>query len=192
MTESRTQPMVPEACSRPSRLFRLLTALCTRGRTDLSRVLVGARWPLPLIYNEAGEMDLGAVWLGAGTRLWSHKGGKLAIADGTVLDEGSEIIAWEEVRIGKNCYLGWNSLIMDSDLHAREGRPIRNRPVSLGDGVWIGCRAVVLKGVHIGTGATILPGAVVTRDVPAGTIYGAPPAEAKPPRPDTDKTSNGG
>ena len=112
-------------------------------------------------------MDLGRVILAAGTRLWAHKGGRLAVGDGTVLDEGAEIIAWERVCIGKGCYLGWDVLVMDTDLHTARGRPMNNRPVRIGDGVWIGCRAIVLKGVSVGDRAVIEPGAVVTRDVPA-------------------------
>ena len=41
-------------------------------------------------------------------------------------------------------------------------------PVTIGDGVFLGQRAVVLGGVTIGDGATVGAGAVVTRDVAAG------------------------
>lgn len=47
----------------------------------------------------------------------------------------------------------------------------------IGDHVWIGARAVVLKGVTIGDGAVIAAGAVVTHDVPAHTLVGGVPAK---------------
>ena len=42
--------------------------------------------------------------------------------------------------------------------------------------VWIGCNVTILAGVHVGRGATIAAGAIVTKDVPAYTIVGGVPA----------------
>lgn len=50
------------------------------------------------------------------------------------------------------------------------------RPVIIGSDVWIGARATILGGVHIGHGAVIGAGAVVTRDVPAYAIVVGVPA----------------
>ena len=44
------------------------------------------------------------------------------------------------------------------------------------DDVWIGCRALILKGVHIGAGATIAAGAIVTKDVPPLGVVASPSA----------------
>ena len=54
--------------------------------------------------------------------------------------------------------------------------PVEARPVVIGDDVWIGYNATVLKGVRIGDGAVIAPGAVVTRDVPPGVEVAGNPA----------------
>jgi acetyltransferase-like isoleucine patch superfamily enzyme len=52
------------------------------------------------------------------------------------------------------------------------------RQVVVSDDVWIGNNATILKGVHIGAGAIVQPGAVVTRDVSAGvTVAGNPARE---------------
>ncbi len=137
-----------------------------RNGIDLSGVTFGAGRPWPHVKNESGRMDLGRIFLARGIRLWAHKGGELIIADETVLDENVEIVAWERVVIGRSCYLGWDVLIMDTDLHPVKGRPLHNRPVVIGDNVYIGCRAMILKGVTIGQDAVIHPGAIVTRDIP--------------------------
>ncbi len=171
-------PLLPDAQCRPSR-FRFKRA---RGVVDLSKVTFGSGSPPPLVINEAGRMLLGRVFLAAGTRLWAHKGGELAIGDGTVLDAGVEIVAWARVTIGKNVYLGWDALVMDTDLHSVGGRPLVNRVVTIGDNVRIGCRAMILKGVTIGEGAVIHPGSIVTRDVPAGAEVRPPEAAIRAPR----------
>jgi len=168
MTMDSIFPLLPEALRRAS------ARKVARGNVDLSQVTFGAGSPTPIVNNEAGMMNLGRVFLACGTRLWAHKGGRLDIGDGTVLDAGVEIIAWAKVMIGKNVYLGWDALVMDTDLHSVGGRPLVNRPVTIGDNARIGCRAMILKGVTIGEGAVICPGSIVTRDVPAG-------AEVRPP-----------
>jgi acetyltransferase-like isoleucine patch superfamily enzyme len=48
--------------------------------------------------------------------------------------------------------------------------------VRIGNDVFVGMNATILKGVSIGDGAVIGAGAVVTRDVPAGGIVGGNPA----------------
>jgi acetyltransferase-like isoleucine patch superfamily enzyme len=43
------------------------------------------------------------------------------------------------------------------------------------DDVWIGCGAMIMSGVHIGQGAVVAAGAVVTKDVePYGIVAGVP------------------
>ena len=50
------------------------------------------------------------------------------------------------------------------------------RPVAIGDDVWIGDRVIILPGVTIGSGSILAAGAVVTRDVPEYAIVGGVPA----------------
>jgi acetyltransferase-like isoleucine patch superfamily enzyme len=65
---------------------------------------------------------------------------------------------------------------MDTDLHGHSGRPAKTRPVVIDDNVWIGCRALILKGVHIGTGAIVAAGAIVTKDVAPLAVVASPSA----------------
>ena len=51
------------------------------------------------------------------------------------------------------------------------------RPVIIGDDVWIGDRVTILPGVNIGNGSIIAAGAVVTHDVPEYSIVGGVPAK---------------
>ena len=50
-------------------------------------------------------------------------------------------------------------------------------PVTIGNGVWIGIRCLILDGVTIGDGAIVAAGAVVTKDVPPFAVVGGVPAK---------------
>lgn len=51
-----------------------------------------------------------------------------------------------------------------------EDKPLEG-PILVDDDVWIGHRAIILSGVHIGQGAVIGAGSVVAKDVPPYAIY---------------------
>ncbi len=51
------------------------------------------------------------------------------------------------------------------------------KPVYIGDDVWIGGRVIILPGVKIGSGAVLGAGAVVTKDVPEYAVVGGNPAK---------------
>ena len=50
-------------------------------------------------------------------------------------------------------------------------------PTTIGDGAWIGMRAMLMPGVTIGEGAIIAAGAVVTRNVAPYAVVGGNPAQ---------------
>lgn len=52
-----------------------------------------------------------------------------------------------------------------------------DKDVVVDEDVWIGARVTLLSGVHIGRGAIIAAGAVVTKDVPAYSVFGGIPAK---------------
>lgn len=107
------------------------------------------------------------------------------------------LVAELDIRIGHRVTIHFNATLVDSDFHPLAAEPrladslalspenagklprpsYVSRPIVIDDDVWIGPSAVILKGVHVGQGAVIEPGAVVTRDVPPRTRVLGNPAQ---------------
>ncbi len=85
-----------------------------------------------------------------------------------------------EIRIGDHCQFGPGVHIYTTalplDRAARVGGREFGRPVTVGNGVWLGGRVIVNPGISIGDDAVIGSGSVVTRDVAAGAIVAGVPA----------------
>lgn len=125
---------------------------------------VGLSQPVLLQTMGDGEIEIG-----------DHSGGS-----------GLVISSRSSVRIGQHVKLGGNVRIYDHDYHSldpairctpQDTAHVKTRPVEIGDHVFVGVNAMILKGVSIGEKAIIGAGAVVTRPVPAGEIWGGNPAQ---------------
>jgi len=129
--------------------------------------------------------------------------GIVVVADSCELNQGVELNPWGgSIRIARRVWLGpyvviyghggveigeqtlvsMHCTILSSN-HAVPpmGTLIRDTadevlPTKIGRDVWIGANAVILGGVCIGDGAVIAAGAVVNRDVDAGSIVAGVPA----------------
>ena len=62
-------------------------------------------------------------------------------------------------------------------LHTENGESFGRGDITVDDDVWIGFYATIMSGVHIGQGAVVAAGAVVTKDVPPYAIVGGVPAK---------------
>lgn len=100
---------------------------------------------------------------------------KLEIGSGFI-NAGSEIYVSSLVRIGRNSAIACDVVICDYDFHCIDGK-IKSKPIVIKDNVWIGRRAIILKGVTIEEGAVVAAGAVVTKDVPPHCIVAGNPAK---------------
>jgi acetyltransferase-like isoleucine patch superfamily enzyme len=120
--------------------------------------------------------------------------GVLEIGDDSVL-VGAIFMCADRITVGRRVVISYNVTIADSDFHPLDPElrkqdaiansplgdrsqrpPLDTKPVTIEDDVWIGIGAIILKGVHIGVGARIGPGAVVTNNVPAGEFVIGNPA----------------
>ena len=82
------------------------------------------------------------------------------------------------VTIGDGCQIGHNVVFatLNHGLQPEERGITYPAPIVIGKNVWVGSNSTILQGVTIGDNVVIAAGAVVTRDVEAGTIVGGVPA----------------
>ena len=86
------------------------------------------------------------------------------------------------IKIGNNVIVG-NFVSFHSENHnfTNAEIPIRLQGTShsgivIGDNCWIGAKATILDGVHIGNGCVVAAGAVVTKSFPDNVVIGGVPA----------------
>lgn len=91
----------------------------------------------------------------------------LKIDDGFFSNSNVVINVTKGVNIGKNAQIGWNVEIIDTDGHDicnMNGEKInKDMSVNIGDDVWIGARAAILKGAKIPNGCIVGYGSLVTK-----------------------------
>jgi acetyltransferase-like isoleucine patch superfamily enzyme len=158
---------------------KLLTPYGRRLKLD-GLAFIGPRVVLQI--GKDARVELGRwSWLGHGTKVRCHEG-VVSIGAKTVLGQECTISAYQHVSIGRECVIADRVMLIDFDHGMVEvERPIRQqgiykRDVRVGNNVWIGYGACILRGVTVGDNAVIGTNAVVTDDVPANAVVGGVPA----------------
>ena len=141
---------------------------------------VGPRCSLEV--RKGATLELGRwSWVGHGCKIRSHEG-TVSIGAKSVLGQECTISSFQHVSIGRECVIADRVMLIDFDHGMVEvDRPIRlqgiyKRDVRVGNNVWIGYGACILRGVTVGDNAVIGTNAVVTRDVPANAVVAGVPA----------------
>jgi acetyltransferase-like isoleucine patch superfamily enzyme len=130
----------------------------------------------------------GKIIIGDDCRIWSHIGttqisagprATIEIGENTFINTGTIITARKYIKIGKNCHIANQVIMMDDDFHDIYQRDSKSakETITIGDHVWLATRCMILKGVTIGEGAVVAAGAVVAKDVPPYTLVGGVPAK---------------
>lgn len=131
--------------------------------------------------------------------------GQVSIGDRTFINAGTVIICAADIKVGSDVLMAWGVTVIDHNSHSvhwsdrandveqcrlgllEGGYPevarrknwevVPMAPVVIGDKAWIGFNSIILKGVHIGEGAVIAAGSIVTKDVPPYCIVAGNPAK---------------
>ncbi len=108
----------------------------------------------------------------------------IELGEGTTV-ESAHLAATEpgkKIVVGKDCMLSTDIVFRTGDSHSiidrQTGKRINHaKDIKIGNHVWIGANATVLKGVNIDDNSIISSGAIVTASVPANSIAGGIPAK---------------
>lgn len=130
---------------------------------------------------------LAGAGIGHNTKLcgqaWVYGRGRFEIGDRTWIGPGGLFYTHHDaaILIGADCDIAPQVMFVTG---SHEIGPAERRaglgkadPITVGDGVWIGARAIVTGGVTIGRGAIVAAGALVIRDVEENCIVGGVPAK---------------
>ena len=110
---------------------------------------------------------------------------RIDLGDRVFINRGALITAHADIQIGDDALIGPYVVINSGDHdYSDPDRPIESQghkadPIIIGNDVWLGAHSVILHGVKVGDGAVVAAGAVVTGDVPPGTLVAGVPAVAK-------------
>lgn len=140
-----------------------------------------------LLLNFKSFKDNSGVYIGKGSIIANNT----FINDGTRINGKIIIKGQGNTKIGKYCAIGDGVKIISSNhdsnvvnlQYALQKKILKTtsasskKDVTIGHNVWIGDNAMFLAGVTIGNGSIIAAGSVVTKNVPAYTIYGGIPAK---------------
>ena len=106
----------------------------------------------------------------------------LSIGDRCLIGKGSGIVGHLEIRIGDDVWTGHHVYITDQNHgYERLDLPIskqvmEERPVTIGDGSWLGHGTVILPGATIGRHVVVGANSVVTGDLPDECVAAGAPA----------------
>lgn len=125
----------------------------------------------------------------------SHNHGKVVMHEWSKIGPDSVIDCANHIEIGRDTAIAFGVMIIDHNTHPinpadrrymrhtphrseeRSPKYAANKPIIIGENVWIGSNARIQKGVTIGDNAIIAANSVVTKDVPANAIAAGNPAK---------------
>lgn len=103
-------------------------------------------------------------------------GGKMSVGYNSTLSFNCIVTCMEKIVIGNNVMIGPGLKMFDHDhdFYTDDNyneKGYRTGEINIEDNVWLGCNVTILKGVTIGKNSVIAAGSVITRSIPANSIY---------------------
>jgi acetyltransferase-like isoleucine patch superfamily enzyme len=124
-----------------------------------------------------GNVSVGDyVMLANETKLMALERGAIVMGN-NIYVASATISSTLRIELGNDVVVSPQTLIVDHDGYGLDNKIALEKPVRIGNHVFIGVRATILKGVTVGDNSVIGAGAVVTKDVEPNTIVGGNPAK---------------
>ena len=126
----------------------------------------------------------GKVRIGRGANLVVSKTATCVFGNNFTITGRSTIVCRNRIEFGADVLVSWDVLFMDTDYHPMldsAGVVInKDKPIIVGDKVWIGCRVLILKGTVIPDGCIIAAGSTISGKLEnSNTVYSSERKELK-------------
>lgn len=105
----------------------------------------------------------------------------IELHEGACVGDRANLYSLDRITIGENAVVAQEAyLCTGTHDFSDPAMPLLTAPITVEPGSFIGARAFVLPGVTIGAKSIVGAAAVITKDVPAGTVYAGNPARPLP------------
>jgi len=120
------------------------------------------------VWNVNGKVCFkGKANVGHGSKISVESKGELVFGQNVIITAESSIICRKNIVIKDNVMISWEAQIMDTDLHEiidNQGKIInKDEAIEIGEGVWVGSRTMILKGVTLKNGIIVAASTVVSK-----------------------------
>ena len=143
-------------------------------RTGLIRIGFGSipsvdyKYQRSIIHIDGEIIFHGKCKMGRASKIIVQKDAILELGENFNISGDSKILCNQNIRIGNDSLLAWESIIMDTDFHKiydeKKNRINENREIVIGNKVWIGARTMVLKGSKIANNSIVASNSTVTKE----------------------------
>ncbi len=143
-----------------------------------SKIIIGDNTHIKgelLVYAHGGSIKIGEdCFVGNNSKIWAAKS----------IEIGNRVLISHDINIHDNNSHPLDSVqrheafvSMISNGHSKNELDLNEKPIFIGDDVWIGFNSTITKGVSIGNGAIIASNSNVLNDVEPFTVVGGNPAK---------------
>ena len=119
-----------------------------------------------LIHLDGGEIYFrGKCYIGLGSKIEVKEKGRLIIGEDVTFTGKANVICSKKISVGDKCLISWDTLLMDSDSHTIYTKNMNkniDKPIVIGNHVWIGCKVTILKHTYIANDVVIASNSIVS------------------------------